>query len=283
MDNQPIVRHVSDTALWTAFYRAEESDRSDALFRDPFARALAGERGRAIARKAHPAVRHGVVMRTAVLDRVIMAAVRDGVGAVLNLAAGLDTRPYRLDLPASLVWFEVDMPELLEYKESVIGDAAPRCALERVRLDLSRREERRALFARVASAADRVLVVTEGLLSYLAPESVAELAADLHEWTQFERWATDLTRGMVLRGVRNASDTVSDGRLPSLFAPDEGAAFFLPLGWEEADFHNLFFEAQRLGRGSLLGTLINFAMRFAPAEKREAFERGIGIVELKRI
>ena len=48
MPDTPLVRNVSDTAKWVAVYRAQESARSDALFRDPFAERLAGERGKAI-------------------------------------------------------------------------------------------------------------------------------------------------------------------------------------------------------------------------------------------
>src|SRR6185369_17641435 len=45
----PLVSNVSDTARWVATYRAQETARPDALFKDPFAERLAGERGRAIA------------------------------------------------------------------------------------------------------------------------------------------------------------------------------------------------------------------------------------------
>src|SRR6202030_1591665 len=48
-EGEPLIRNVSDTALWAANYRAAETDRPDALFRDPFAKRLAGERGRQIA------------------------------------------------------------------------------------------------------------------------------------------------------------------------------------------------------------------------------------------
>lgn len=48
----PLVRDVSDTALWVAVYRARETERPDALFRDPYARRLAGARGEQIARAA---------------------------------------------------------------------------------------------------------------------------------------------------------------------------------------------------------------------------------------
>src|SRR5262249_23317383 len=52
-DGEPLIRNVSDTARWAAHYRALETERRDALFRDPLAARLAGERGRAIA-KAMP-------------------------------------------------------------------------------------------------------------------------------------------------------------------------------------------------------------------------------------
>jgi O-methyltransferase involved in polyketide biosynthesis len=46
----PLVRNISDTALLAAIYRARETERPDAVFRDPFARRLAGERGDRIAK-----------------------------------------------------------------------------------------------------------------------------------------------------------------------------------------------------------------------------------------
>src|SRR5204862_188320 len=81
------------------------------LFRDPYARKLAGERGERIV----ASMRRGrawawpMIVRTAVLDELILRAIeRDGVDTVLNLAAGLDTRPYRLPLPPALRWIEAD-------------------------------------------------------------------------------------------------------------------------------------------------------------------------------
>ncbi len=68
---------------------------------------------------------------------------------VLNLAAGLDTRPYRMALPQSLQWIEVDLPDLLDYKEDLLKGERPNCALERMRLDLSDRVSRQELFSMV--------------------------------------------------------------------------------------------------------------------------------------
>ena len=113
----PLIRDISDTARWVAVYRARETDRPDALFRDPFARRLAGQRGEQIAavmpfgdgKQAWP-----WVTRTYLFDQFITEQVAQGVDTVINLAAGLDARPYRLPLPAALRWVEVDLPELLD-------------------------------------------------------------------------------------------------------------------------------------------------------------------------
>jgi methyltransferase (TIGR00027 family) len=98
--------HVSDTALWVAVHRATESKRKDALFHDPYAERLAGERGKQIVRELEPggSSAWSIITRTAVLDELIMDAVRGGADTILNLAAGLDTRPYRLPVPPGIRW-----------------------------------------------------------------------------------------------------------------------------------------------------------------------------------
>ena len=136
---EPSIRNISDTALWVAIYRARETDRPDALFRDPFARKLAGERGEQIAQEMQTGQRYEwpYVSRTVRFDQIVSEQVKQGVDMVINLAAGLDTRPYRMELPASLKWVEVDLPAMIAYKEEILGKEKPRCALERVRLDLA--------------------------------------------------------------------------------------------------------------------------------------------------
>ena len=58
---------------------------------------------------------------------------------VINLAAGLDSRPYRMQLPASLRWVEVDLPDMLNYKQVVLANESPLCVVERVPWTLKRR------------------------------------------------------------------------------------------------------------------------------------------------
>src|SRR5262245_60965181 len=116
---QPLVRNISDTARWVAHYRACETERADAVFRDPFAKALAGELGRQIAEGFQFAKKHewAYMARTYLIDEFVHEqVVQRGIRLVVNLAAGLDTRPYRMGLPPTSQWVEVDLPEILDYK-----------------------------------------------------------------------------------------------------------------------------------------------------------------------
>src|ERR1700730_2284206 len=172
------IEHVSDTARWVAVYRAMETERPDALFSDPWARRLAGTRGEEIVAtlKRGRSMAWPMIVRTAVFDEIILATVaRDRVDMVVNLAAGLDARPWRLSLPASMRWVDVDLPEMLEYKREMIGEAKPVCSYEAIAADLAEPGARRALLTRLGAEAQRALVVTEGLLIYLTPETVGGL------------------------------------------------------------------------------------------------------------
>jgi hypothetical protein len=105
------------TARWVTVYRAWESARPDALFRDPFAERLAGEQGEAIAKLMPRQPRSGwpLIVRTHLIDELILSSIADGCDCVINLAAGLDTRPDRMALPPSLQWIEVSGKGLARY------------------------------------------------------------------------------------------------------------------------------------------------------------------------
>src|SRR2546421_3403524 len=179
-----------------------ESERPDALFRDPYARKLAGERGERIlaSMRKGRAWAWPMIVRTAVMDELILRAIeRDGVGTVLNLAAGLDTRPYRLPFSPALRWVEVDFPDVIAYKKEQLAGERPACTLEQVGVDLTDLARRRALFAQIGAAARQVLVVSEGLLIYLTAEQVAALARDLAAQSSFTWWLIDLASPGLLK------------------------------------------------------------------------------------
>src|SRR5712692_5550097 len=248
---EPLIRNISDTARWAATYRAGETDRPDALFRDPFARRLAGARGEQIA-QSMPFSQKSTwswVMRTYLVDYFIAEQVQQGVDMVVNLAAGLDARPYRMALPASLKWIEVDLPEILTYKEGILANEKPVCALERIRTDLSDGSARGALFADLDRRAKRILILTEGLLIYLSAEEVAALAKDLAAGSHFQRWVLDLASPGLLRMMqRTTGKQLSQVGAPFKFAPAEGPAFFSPHGWEPIDVKGLLKTATRFKR-----------------------------------
>lgn len=281
------IEHVSDTARWVAVYRAMESERPDALFNDPFARTLAGEKGDEIVRtmKDGRSMAWAMIVRTQVFDEIIMAEVAtDGIDLVLNLAAGLDARPWRLALPMSLKWVDVDLPDILRYKLETLGDAKPRCAYEAVEADLTDASVRQALFARLGAQSKRTLVLTEGLLIYLSEEQVSELATDLHAQPSFERWVIDLANPRLLKMMSKSwGKSVAAGNAPFKFAPASGTDFFRELGWAERAFHSTMEEAERLQREMKMMWLWKFLGRFYPARMREEFRRMSGIVVLERI
>jgi methyltransferase (TIGR00027 family) len=254
-ETQGAVRNISDTARWAAYFRAEETKRPDALFRDPYAERLAGARGVDIANTLPEGNKHAWawVARTYLFDQFIAREIQAGTDMVVNLAAGLDARPYRMQLPASLRWIEIDLPELLSYKELVLAKEKPVCALERIRLDLSDANSRRAVFARLNGRAKRALVLTEGLLIYLSAEDVGALARDLTACSAFQSWIVDIASPGLLRMMqRTAGKKLSEVGAPFKFGPPEGPEFFVPHGWERKDVQGVLKTASRFRRPPLL-------------------------------
>jgi methyltransferase (TIGR00027 family) len=249
MADEPLIRDVSDTARWMAVYRAQETERPDGVFRDPFARTLAGERGERIAEAmtAFGDNSWSLIARTYLFDRFVTRFVQHGVDLIVNLAAGLDTRPYRMELPASLRWVEVDLPEILDYKESILADAQPVCSLERVRLDLSNPDARRGLFDRLGRTSQRAAILTEGLLIYLMPHETGALAEDVARPASFQHWVVDIVSPGLMAMLKEQS-AMQLASAPFLFAPPEGASFFTTHGWTPVEARSILKTAGKLGR-----------------------------------
>lgn len=278
---------VSDTARWVALYRAEESARADALFRDPWAAELAGERGRSLWRSL-PSADHAawaVVVRSRIFDELILAAVETGqFDTLLHLGAGLDTRPYRLPLPASLRVVEVDLPEILTTKERVLADARRSCAVERVPLDLTDLPSRRRWLRHLNRESRSTLVVSEGLLVYLATEEVVSLAADLHATGCCRGWIFDVVSQATLRRMRRLwGRLLADSNVAFRFAPKDVARFFTPLGWSPVEARSLYGESRRLGRRMPRAWIADLFARFWPRRKTRGVLTWGGVVRTERV
>ncbi|CAN5486201.1 class I SAM-dependent methyltransferase [soil metagenome] len=280
------IENVSDTALWVAVYRAMETARPDAIFRDPYAERLAGEKGLKIVgeMKQGRAMAWAMIVRTAVMDELIMDRINNaGVDTVLNLAAGLDTRAWRLPLPPALRWIDVDLPAITEYKQSHMRNERPTCDYEAIAADLTNAPVRDALFAQVGRKGRAMLVITEGLLIYLSAHEVTALAKALHVTTGARWWITDIASPMLLEWMSKSwGRSVEKGNAPFKFGPENSAALFAAVGWRETVYRASMEEARRLGREMRWMWFWRIMTRFMPAKRREAMKKMSGILLLER-
>ena len=78
---EKLIQNISDTAKWVAVFRAEESEREDAVFHDPFARRLAGEKGEQIANTIEFSKKHSwaFVARTFLFDEFIQQPISHSI------------------------------------------------------------------------------------------------------------------------------------------------------------------------------------------------------------
>jgi methyltransferase (TIGR00027 family) len=273
-----IIQHVSDTAFLVAGFRALESDRPEPLFRDPLAWTLAGDHGRQILETVPKAFVGGwsVVIRTVIIDQFIKEAIEQGVDTILNLGAGLDTRPYRMELPNTLRWVEVDFPHVIDLKESRLADERPNCRLDRIRLDLTDRALRQQLLAEVSESAEKILVLTEGVVPYLSNSDVFELADDLRAVEKIRLWIVDYFSPQALRyGRKHRTRFMRNA--PFQFEPPNWFAFFDKRGWRASEVRYIAEEAERLGRPIPLPLhlklWLNLAGLFVSRSRRERMKR----------
>lgn len=248
MTARPTFSQVQETARWSAAARAVESERADALFHDRFARRFVGpEMDAMLDHCKRVGGTWPVVARTVLIDRLLMEAAANGADAVLNLAAGFDTRPYRLVFPRSLVWIDVDHTDIMTARTHELEREDASCVVEQRPTDLSDDMARRALFSETAARFQRLVVVTEGLLYYLSPSAALNLASELRTMHPL-RWIFDLHNSAVLAMIRKRSGGALRGSAEMHFGPDEGAAIFEQFGWKIRSVSSSAKAAAGLGR-----------------------------------
>jgi len=197
---------VMGTARWIAAARARESARADRLFDDPWAAELAGCQGMQMlaAREAGGQQNRFLPVRTRFFDDVLAAACKPA-GQVVLLGAGLDTRAWRLSLPARTTVYELDYPEVLAAKLAVLREADVATDRRAVPADL-RADWVQQLLAAGFDPMTATVWIAEGVLFYLTSSQVDDLLAGA---------ATLSARDCVL-----AADTFGTGllRLPAMRA-----------------------------------------------------------------
>ena len=191
-DNWAITELVGATALGVAASRAAETAGPNPLIRDDFARILVSSAGTAWERLADPelawldgdehgqrAHRLGIAyqaVRTHFFDEYFENAVSAGIRQVVILAAGLDSRAYRLSWPAGTAVYEVDQPKVLEYKTEILQSHGAVPSAERRAVPVDLRDDWPAALA--AAGFDRTQPtawLAEGLLPYLPSDAADRL------------------------------------------------------------------------------------------------------------
>lgn len=253
----PRFEHVSDTALLVAACRAMETERPDALVRDPFAAKLAGEKGMALANAISVGkefMTYGVGMRARLIDELLIGAIQGNeVGTVVNLGAGLDTRPWRLELPNGLHWIEVDFPAILDYKSAVLAGELPRCRLERASLDLNDASQRSETLRLASSRDGRALMITEGLLMYLPAATLQALAAETFADSLFRFWIFDVFSPELMRlAHQGAVDEVNRLRPETHTKGKDTLNVLESAGWSPVERRSMIPDAANIGQSRLM-------------------------------
>ncbi|HEX4560148.1 MAG TPA: class I SAM-dependent methyltransferase [Mycobacterium sp.] len=187
-DSWSITELVGATALGVAASRAVETAGPNPLIRDDFARVLVSSAGPAWARLADAelawldgdphgqrAHRLGInyqAVRTHFFDEYIADAVSAGIRQVVILAAGLDSRAYRLNWPSGTAVYEIDQPQVLEYKTGILEQHGAVATASRRPVPVDLREDWPAALA--AAGFDRTQPtawLAEGLLPYLPSDA----------------------------------------------------------------------------------------------------------------
>ena len=204
------ITHVSDTALMVAACRAAETELEDGFVRDPFAARLAGERGRAILNAMPYAnvARMGLSIRARFVDELLLEALAaKSIATVLSVGCGLDTRPWRLQLPANLRWIEIDFADMLDYKETLMAGEPVNCRRERLVADVTDVKQRCEIYQ--AAGTKPSLMITEGLLMYLPAATVDAMASETRDQSKVAHWICDITTTGFRKALGGGTDTMS--------------------------------------------------------------------------
>lgn len=185
-DSWDLASSVGATATAVAARRAMASKGSNPLLDDPFAEPLVNAVGVDAFRMMNGQIEHveddpaftpqrlaeGMAVRTRFFDTFFLEAAAAGVRQAVILAAGLDTRAYRLAWPTDTVVYEIDQPEVIEFKTRTLADLGATPTAERRALAIDLRDDWPAALRDNGFNSQRPTAwIAEGLLGYLPPDA----------------------------------------------------------------------------------------------------------------
>lgn len=231
---------LGSTSRWTAGARASESLRPDRLFNDPWASTLATEAGLRWVDRTEDAG-SSIIVRTRFFDDFFERVTSDeGIRQVVLIAAGLDTRAFRLNWPAHTHLFELDQAPILEHKESVLKDAGAQVTCERqaVPVDLTKPWKEALLKAGYDPQQPSAWLI-EGLLFYLPNETIAQIIDEVNSLTAVGSWlGFDIINSDFLTSPysKQRMDRLASYGTPWIGSINDPAAFLRERGWQASVF-----------------------------------------------
>ncbi|MGH3696151.1 MAG: SAM-dependent methyltransferase [Pseudonocardiaceae bacterium] len=238
---------IATTALYTAMKRAMESAGPDPLFTDPLAAELAGAQGREVldwmeARAPGVSQNQAVAVRTRFFDDALQRILAESdVNQLVIVAAGLDSRAFRLQLPADFTVFELDRPELLDLKATRLAQvtATPRCRRIPIPIDLAG-DWSAALHEGGFDRHRPAIWLVEGLLFYVTEAQVHQVLGTLSELAVAGSWLlTDIVGTSFLRSpyVADFLAMMAANGSPWRFGTDAPEALVEQHGWQPQVTH----------------------------------------------
>lgn len=242
---------VAETALLTAMCRAMEQRREDPLVADSFAprfvNALVPDPS-ALREFIGDSI-DTVIVRAALFDRIVTSEVgADERIGIVHLGAGFDMRPYRLEWPTGALILEIDQSSVIRTKERLVIKETPHCEVRRRSGDLAQPAHIRSLIEEHLAGCERLVIMSEGVLHYMASHQVRSLARALAAIQVPSCWITDVTT----RSSAAQLERAARGRSLTLH-PTADLADFVAEGWKLSEAFPLALEGQREGR-RVLGT-----------------------------
>jgi methyltransferase (TIGR00027 family) len=238
---QPDLAAIAPTACWTAFVRARESTRADRLCSDPWAAALAGADGAAWWHGLSPQQRDGTAIfqpiRTRFFDEWLgRATAQDQMRQIMLLAAGLDTRAFRLPWPQGTRLFELDQPQVLAEKERLLSKAGATAGCERIPVaaDLAASAWPDQLLAAGYVPQERGVWLLEGFLFYLPESAVLQVLDQVSVLAAPGSWlGFDVMNHAMLTSPwrRDWQEEMRRLGVPQRSAMDEPETMLGPRGW----------------------------------------------------
>ncbi len=284
---EKLIDKISDTAFLSAYYRSQETTQSQPLFYDPYALMLADAKGRKLhhyvdGNNQTPVWANAV--RTYLIDSLILETLKKNpIDTIVNLGCGLDSRPYRLDLPPHLRWIEVDLSEVISYKQKTLHNYSPKCHLSQIAVDLSDASKRHTLFSQINQESKNILILTEAILPFLEEVSNQSLANDLKSFKHFCFWIMDIHSPLSKKLMPKQSQArLSEGNGDLKFAPATGTRFYRDFGWKEKEYSSILSEGGSLHRLPTGTAILNRILTFLPKSIYLRLNRVYGVALLER-